>query len=282
MEKKKICLPKNRFELFKEIIRNQFSLLLKLGLLTFIILLPIIITFLLVNVKIYELNLLRLENQITDSEQISQTLGYVNGRNLLFVILIPLAFYFLSGIFNVIRKVVWCEGVIFWHDYKKGLKDNGSYFVIIGLLLGVLFFVFSYSLRQEMINHSTLNFISTVLSGIGLLVLILFMPFLLHQTIIYNLKFLYKVKNTLIIFSKLFYIFIILALINIAPFILLFVNNGALLLVLIILLSIVVIPLLIVINTLFTDATFDAFINHLYFKEIYRKGLYNYAEDSDK
>ena len=94
MEKKKISLPKNRFELFKEIIRNQFSLLLKLGLLTFIILLPIIITFLLVNVKIYELNLLRLENQITDSEQISQTLGYVNGRNLLFVILIPLAFYF--------------------------------------------------------------------------------------------------------------------------------------------------------------------------------------------
>ena len=124
---------------------------------------------------------------------------------------VPFAFYLLSGIFNIIRKTVWQEGVIFWYDYKKGLKNNGFYFLIIGLFLSIIFFVFNYLLRQELIDHSTLNLISFCCSAIALLILVLFIPLLLHQTIIYNLKFLHKIKNTLIIFSKLFYIFIILA-----------------------------------------------------------------------
>ncbi len=282
MEKAVKTLPKNRFELFKEIIKNQLSLLIKIGLLCFIIMLPLIVSFLLTNIKIYEINLLLNDNLITSEDAIKQNLGYINARNIIFLILIPLTLYFLSGIFNVIRKIVWREGVLFWYDYKKGLKDNGAYFFIIGLLLGIIFFVFNFSLKQEMINHTNSNFISLILSGVALLFLILFIPFLLHQTIIYNLKFIYKIKNTLIIFSKLFYIFIFLGFINVIFFLFIYINSGIFLLIYLVIACIIIMPLIIVINTLITDSTFDAFINHLHFKEIYRKGLYKYAENNDQ
>ena len=279
-EKAEKTLPKNRFELFKEIIKNQSSTMFKIGFLVLIIMLPLIITFLLTNIKIYEVNLLLSQNSISDAEAMNQITGYINARNILFIVIVPITFYILSGVFNVIRKIVWREGLLFWHDLKKGIKQNGGYFFIVSLIFAVIFFVFNYSLRNELVLHNTQNFIATIFSGIAFVIMILLMPFLFHQTIIYNLKFLHKIKNTLIIFSKLFYIFIILAVINVAPFLLLFINNGTMLLIILVFECIVFIPVLIVINTMMTDCTFDAFINHLHFKEIYRKGLMKYAEDT--
>ena len=92
--------------------------------------------------------------------------------------------------------------------------------------------------------------------------MILFTPLLLHQTIIYNLKLTHKIKNSLIIFSKLFYIFIILGLINIIPIALLFINNGMFIIIVLLFDCLFLIPILIILNTLVTDSTFDAFINY--------------------
>ena len=280
MEKAEKTLPRNRFELFKEIVKNQSSTMFKIGFLVLIIMLPLIITFLLSNIKVYEINLLLTQGLITETDAINQITGFINARNILFIILVPLTFYVLSGVFNVIRKIVWREGLLFWHDFKKGIKQNGGYFFIISLILAITFFVFNYSLRNELIQHTTQNFISTALSGIAFVIIVVFMPFLLHQTIIYNLKFMHKIKNVLIFFSKFFFIFIILAVINVLPFLLLFVKNGTLLLIILLFECILIIPLLIVINTMLTDCTFDSFINHLHFKQIYRKGLMKYAEDT--
>ena len=280
MEKAEKTLPRNRFELFKEIVKNQSSTMFKIGFLVLIIMLPLIITFLLSNIKVYEINLLLTQGLITETDAINQITGFINARNILFIILVPLTFYVLSGVFNVIRKIVWREGLLFWHDFKKGIKQNGGYFFIISLILAITFFVFNYSLRNELIQHTTQNFISTALSGIAFVIIVVFMPFLLHQTIIYNLKVMHKIKNVLIFFSKFFFIFIILAVINVLPFLLLFVKNGTLLLIILLFECILIIPLLIVINTMLTDCTFDSFINHLHFKQIYRKGLMKYAEDT--
>ena len=279
MGKDKKTLPTNRFEAFKDICLNQLRLLLKLGLLVFIICLPIIISFILTNIKIYEVNLLLESNTINTDEALLQTTGYVNARNIIFIVLIPLTLYLLSGIFSIIRKTVWQEGIIFWYDFKKGIKQNGKYFALIGFIFSILFFVFNYTLKEELLIHSTANFIAVAFSGIALFVTILFAPFLLHQTIIYNLKFTYKIKNTLIIFSKLLYLFLMLLVLNLVPILLLFINNGIVLLIVILLDCLILIPIIIVLNTLFTDCCFDAFINHIYFKEIYRKGLFNNAED---
>ena len=281
MAKKKNALPTNRFESLKDILINQFSLLFKLGIFTLVILLPLIITFILTNIKIYEINLLLSDNLITDTEALTQSSGYINARNILFIIFVPFAFYLLSGIFNIIRKTVWQEGVIFWYDYKKGLKNNGFYFLIIGLFLSIIFFVFNYLLRQELIDHSTLNLITFCCSAIVLLILVLFIPLLLHQTIIYNLKFIHKIKNAIIIFSKYVHLLIMLCIINLLPILLLFINNGLVLILIIILDCILLIPSIIVINTLVTDSLFDAFINYFHFKEIYRKGLFENAENNN-
>ena len=234
MAKKKYTLPTNRFEAFKDIFFNQFRLILKLGFLTFLILLPIIIIYILTNIKIYEVNLSAQENLISSNEQFELITGYTNARNLLFIILLPFSFYFLSGIFNIIRKVVWQEGVLFFLDYKKGLKNNGLYFIIISLILSIIHFIFSYTLRMELVNHTIPNLLALCFSFVALIILIMFLPFLLHQTIIYNLKFTHKIKNTLIIFSKLFYIFLILLVLNLIPILLLFINNGILMIIFII------------------------------------------------
>lgn len=281
MSKEKNTLPTNRFESFKDISINQFRLLLKIGLLTLLIFIPLIIIFILTNIKVYEINLLLSDNLITDTEALIEINGYLNARNILFIVFIPITLYLLSGIFNIIRKTVWQEGVMFWYDYKKGLKNNGSYFLILGLIIGIIFFVFNYILREELVNHSISNLIALCFSIVALLILILFIPLLLHQTIIYNLKFTHKIKNAIIIFSKYFYLLIILGIINLIPIFLLFINNGLALILIIILDCILLIPLIIVINTLVTDSLFDAFINYFHFKEIYRKGLFDNAENNN-
>ena len=50
MSKEKNTLPTNRFESFKDISINQFRLLLKIGLLTLLIFIPLIIIFILTNI----------------------------------------------------------------------------------------------------------------------------------------------------------------------------------------------------------------------------------------
>lgn len=274
-------LPKNRFESFFDIIHNQFSSILKLGLLTFLFFLPTIIILLLSNIKVYEINLSLKEGLISSTTALTESNGYINARNLLFIISIPLAFVMMSGVFNVIRKLVYQEGTLFWYDFKKGIKNNGFYFFIISFLLTLLYFLFSNTLRSELIKHTTPGLVAVCLSLIALIILFLLMPLLLHQTIIYNLNFAYKVKNAIIIFLRMFYIFIPLGIVNLTPFVILFINNGVLLIIFIILDFLIITPLLIIVNTLCTDHAFDFFINYNNFKEIYRKGLDNDAENNN-
>lgn len=278
----KSSLPKNRFEAFFDIITNQFYVIIKLGLLTFLFFLPVIITLLLSNIKVYEINLSLKEGLITSASAISDTNGIIDARNLLFLVLIPLGMFLLSGIFNIIRKLVWQEGILFWHDFQKGIKNNGLFFVIIGFILSLLFFLFTYTLRRYMFDDKTVsqipNLIALLFSFLALVILFLMLPLLFHQTIIYNLKFIHKVKNACLIFIRMFYIYLPLGILNIVPLLILSINNGVLLLIFILLEFLLIIPLLIMINTFITDYSFDFFINYHNFKEIYRKGLANDAE----
>lgn len=280
MKKDRSILPRNRLEAFFDIIHNQFSLILKLGLLILIFFLPVILILFLSNIKVYEVNLSLKEGLLTDVEALAASNGYIDARNLLFIILIPIAFIFLSGIFNIIRKITYQEGVLFGYDFKKGIKNNGLFFFLISLLLCILYFVFSNTLRTELVSHSVYCLIAVCLSFVCFIILFVFMPLLLHQTIIYNLSFFNKIKNAIIISLRMFYIFIPLAIVNLIPFLILLINNGVLLIIFICLDFLIIIPLIIVINTLITDYAFDFFINYYHFKEIYRKGLMNNAEDN--
>lgn len=281
MTKNDSSLPNNRFEGFFDIIHNQFSTIIKIGILTFLFFLPAIITLLLSNIKIYEINLSLKEELISSSDAIINSNGLINARNLLFIVFIPFAFTMLSGIYNIIRKLVYQEGILFWSDFKKGIKNNGLFFFVISLILCILYYLFSNTLRTYFTSQTIGCLIAICLSLISLIILFVFMPLLLHQTIIYNLKLIYRIKNAIIMTLRMFYIVIPLGIINLIPFMVLFVNNGVLLLILIILDFIILIPFLIVINTLVTDYIFDFFINYHHFKEIYRKGLRSYAENQN-
>lgn len=280
MKKDNSTLPKSRLEAFFDIIHNQFSTILKLGLLLIIFFLPAIIILLLSNIKVYEVNLSLKEGLLTDVEALTNSNGLINARNLLFIVFIPIAFVLMSGVFNIIRKLTYQEGILFGFDFKKGIKNNGLFFFVISLLLSILYFVFSNTLRTELVNHSVPCLLAVCLSLVCLIILFVFMPLLLHQTIIYNLSFVNKIKNAIIITLRMFYIFIPLAIVNLIPFLILFINNGVLLIIFICLDFLIIIPMLIIINTLVTDYAFDFFINYYHFKEIYRKGLYNNAEDN--
>ncbi len=280
--KSKSHLPTNRKEGFFDIITNQFSVVLKLGLLTLIFLLPIITLLILTNIKLYEVNLSLKEGIITDTASLSESNGLLNGRNLLFILFIPFFVALMSGIFNIIKKLVWQEGILFLLDFKKGIKDNALFFFFFSLLASILYYLFSYTLRSELVSHDISTLVACLFSGMALLILFLLMPLLLHQTLIYNLSVMKKLKNALIIFTRMFYIFIPLGILNLLPILMLFVNNGILLIILIILNVLIIIPLIIIINTFVTNYAFDFFINYYHFKEIYRKGLFDNAEDNNQ
>lgn len=265
-------LPSNRGKQFFDILKNDWKVLLFLGLIFFLFSLPFLTLeffhwFIKVNLPT------QLESQGVDEATIYSSLQLTEVFYELALIITNLIIAIpLSGAMRVFKRLVHAEGVLFRDDFITGIKQNIGKFLLFMFLYSILRFTaqFTYIYMQN------IPIFSEILKGVTTGILyVLFVPILLFmmcQDAIYKMGFWTNFKNSFQlairgILGMLIFSFIIFGTYFIKLIPLIYVQ----LLVwgFVILIS----PLYLISLSLFTMSKFDRYINKDYYPEVYRKGL---------
>ncbi len=142
-------LPKNRKEVFFDVMKLNFGKMLMFGCIMLFFAFPI--HALAIAEDFYRDALNQTIAGVTEVEKIARV--YLS--ELLFHILrsainIPFFVLFsvgLAGMARVIRQYAWGENVDFNHDFALGVKQNIKQFVLIGLLAGIVVFILNACLQ---------------------------------------------------------------------------------------------------------------------------------------
>ncbi len=228
-------LPSNRWELFFDIVKGRFW---KLVLLNIMMLIGLILPLMLL---LYNyLNKAALDASLPYSAHIGA--GYPIYEDLklqgmyyasqlegqMFLLLIPalmIAGVVCSGIFYIMRNLVWSEGVFIAPDFWKGLKDNILHFLLIFFMLGVVIWMTrqSSNLAAISIAAGDGNFFISLSSAAVVIVSVLFGIMCLYMmtlTVTYKLKFFQLIRNAFILTLGLFLPNLLFAALTFSPIIL--------------------------------------------------------------
>ena len=263
-------LPQNRRDVLKDVYKLRFSLIVKCGLVLLLFSIPLLVT-------IIGLDLPKFGTSGFDEKQLESFYFYQNiFLNIGVIISLYILLIAVSGVFRIIKLLIWQEGIDFWHDFKIGVKENykpmafASIFItLIYLLYWVIFFFFV---------KSPLSFIFVII------ICILFVPLYLWYLPLANI---YKAStkdyltNSLFFFGKSIGWSLLGTVLIIWPFLFNYFQIPFTLLTAILKPSILAIllifyyPFLIIVVELYSNYHFDKWINAEAYPEFYRKGLFS-------
>lgn len=267
---KESSLPLTRKIQFKDQMKLNYSLFLKVGFFVLLFALPLIAC------VIGERMVLNYYSQdsITDkSGAVLYDLIFGSAKVLGFVFLA----FGLSGLLRIYRRALWNEPVMFKLDFKDGIKKNSKRFLLIGLLIGLFFLIvnFALSITSITLKDNTLMFIAFILL-LSLFIFVIFPMFIIMMflSIYYENKLRHDFKNSFILLIKSYMPFIFISLLGFIPFCFIFIKNLAILLICLAIYFVIVFPMFLLISNLFLLSIFDKYINVNY-KEYQYKGLHH-------
>lgn len=261
-------LPSTRKELFFDILKHRLSTLIRLGWILVLCSLPYIVTTFLFNLFINEVQ----NSNLPDKEMYQQLIATINFRNLLYIICSIFLSLGLGGIFQIIRRLLFNEDILFKVDFKKGMKENFRHIFLVFFILNVLYFVISLLIYEHL--YLGTNY-ANIIVGLTIAAFILFSAIALtifNSTTIYNLRFIDRMKNGFIFLMSKFFILIPLTILNLSMLLLHLIPNSTSFVLSLFLLPLLA-PILILINMLIIDSIFDEYVNKTNHPEIYRKGM---------
>lgn len=273
-------MPKNRAALLWDIYKNRLPLMLGIGLLTLLFAIPFIAVMCVVNFKTYEIEMQIAQQLITTENGSQQIFHMINVGNIVLIAACVIFAVGLSGITGVMRRLIFQDGVIFWADFGKSLKENALCYAFVGFILGAFNLLLQYCLRSTYFDDGV-----TMQVAVGCLIIVSFVacfiaPMILTQATLYDLSLWNKIKNAFMLSMRNPHWSLMLLAINAAPYFLLLINNQYVYLTLLVLLPLLIMPIQILVNMLTCDSVLDKFINKEHYPQIYRKGMYN-AENND-
>ena len=263
-------LPSTRKELFFDIIKNHFPLLVGLGLLMIAFMIPLILSFLVGDIlsnNLYQ----SLINGTLNQEQYEYLFLInriiISGIQLVCILILSIG---MGGIIKIYKRLLFLEPVFFKEDFKMGVKDSWKsmlfIYFILGLFLGIANIV------------SSIN-INAFLKGLplGVVIAIIFPLFLLLNTsiTIYENTIFKRIKLSALIYGKHFFILFLASIFLISPVFLLLIKNIILKYSLILFVFSFVYPIFIVGYFDVANYCYDKELNFYLYKNIYRKGLFD-------
>lgn len=256
-------LPKNRKELFFDIIKNQWRILLLVALIVFVIFLPFIL------LRYYNLIIINeLSNQKNNNDIFNAYVAY----NLINFFVIYLMGILFGGVQRIYKKLCYNEGLFIGADFIKGIKENFKDFSVLFLIYGALYFLLEVLYMNYLIEGSSLYYLFKVVNyGIFLPLLVI----CLCLSAIYTDPILRKIKASCKIYFKYFPKIILVLLIGIFPLGLLFIGKTFVQLLIPMVYCLLYLPLFYVIVCLIMNNFFDKEINEKNFPNLYGKGMYN-------
>lgn len=274
-------MPSTRRQVFLDVYKNRFWLVLGQGALLFVFLLPFLAVYIIGNVKVYETNLMFENNLISSEEATNKIFALNNAVNLLLIPCLCIFAVGLSGVCGLFRKLVWQEPIMLVHDFGKSLKANAWHFIIAFFIIGLANYLLRYCLQNLYFSSDFAAQAALCASLVFAFLIVFITPLFLAQTTVYNLPVSGKFKNSFLLSMRAPLKSLIMLLLNVAPYLLLLINNQYLFIGAIILLPLLVTPMQILSSTLICDSVLDEYVNKENFTEIYKKGLYTHADHNN-
>lgn len=270
-------MPHNRFEVFTDIIKIRWDILIYIGLILLLFFIPLIVAMFTKNVMVSNLYTLFLNGEIeenvyrSNSFQLDLIFTSIEALCLL-VLFIPL-----SGIVRIIKLLCFYEGIVFFQDLIKGFKENYKQMLGVFFLTTLLFFISKISICF-LVSSGNNDFISTIIFFLpAFLSFVLFVPMIfLHisQISIYNNKFFENIKNSFFLYLKSGLTTLPMTILVIAPLLLLLINILYSPIIFISFFALICLPLSSLAFFLHSNWIFDKNINKETYPEIFDKGIY--------
>lgn len=263
-------LPKNRKDVFFDVLKLHWRTLLVLGLLILVGALPLLIALflrdnyslsLVVRVTNGELDATKANNLNLKAHMLASIAIAIS----LFILIIPIC-----GSLKILRNLVWGDPVFFKEDFISGIKNNYKNLAIISLFVGLMTFL-EYYLAFLQAD------IFAIYIPLGLFVAILVPPmiYVAFQSNIYQSGFFNLLKNGVLMYIKQFPLTIVFDLILLLPLGFSFMHSFLLLkYILLVVVIVIFVPYLMMICLLFHNYVFDKYINSKLYPELVNKGMY--------
>lgn len=191
-------LPSNRREVFFDVIKVRFDVLLKAGFLNFLFLIPLIavlfIKTMYFNGLMYQLS----QEIITETQYASISFSSSLTFNALIIVGACIGALGLAGLIKIIRELIWYEPIFFKEDFLKGIKQNGKLTVLSTLLLSLVYAISDIVYKSVWISE-VVRYIPYAILVIIALPLFLFS---IAQISVYNNKLSQTITNSFILYIK--------------------------------------------------------------------------------
>lgn len=265
-------LPKNRKEVFFDCIKQRCSILLLLGLSALLFLLPLFALFIVKDLYVGGVYVAFVDGA-ADEQTAARMIYSANFySSLIFIPCFCLFGLGLSGIMQVLSRLIWGEGIFFLSDFAEGIKKNGIAYCVTFMIMGLIICLISISFYM----NSDVAFLWFVLLDVSVLFWGPVAYYVLMQSVVYKEKYSGLLRNGIILYGKSVIGTLILLICCALPFAVAFVNMIILKYVLLTVVVIIFIPLGGMAMFLYACSVFDRYINVQSYPEIVDKGIYRH------
>lgn len=263
-------LPKNRKEVFFDVIKLNWKSFLSQGLVILLFSIPLIIVSVLQQLIYLETSSL----EITEQEMLYLLSGQANTFALIKIPCIVILFVGLAGIIRMVRQYAWEENVLFSVDFTKGIKSNVGFVILVGLIVGITNWMSVWCSNQVGFATNTIQSILLYLPVLFFALLLLPLSFYFVVCVsIYNVKFGTLLKMSFISFAKKpFKTY--LAVLCCLPFFVLLLIPNTICIFLGYLITPLLLPFVLLGAYLFALNVLDDVINKQYYPELVDRGLF--------
>ena len=268
----KQSLPRNRKEVFFDLLKNRKMNLFAFSCYTFIFFIPLA-------VDLFYFNFL--ESAAITADKSDQLFSLVFYSMLIMLPCMLIGFIGLAGAFYTAKKMVWQEGISLASDFFQGIKENWKHAILNGVIFGLALFGLVVGGTYLMIYAQ----VHAVVKGIGLGALILFfllfgMVIVLNftQCVYYENGYGVTLRNSFSFLGLLNWRILLIYLLSTGTVVVLGLFNLITLTIGLILFA-VFNSVAIILYTLVSHSGFDKYINKEHYPHMVGKGLYKDSQD---
>lgn len=267
-------LPHSRRDVFRDVLKNRWKDLLKLGALLLLFSLP-----LLVFGAVSEINAANIyaeyKNGAISAETCASEVAASNGAFALIKMIGYIIFSVgIAGSARVLRQIIWDEPLFFFEDFKDGIKIYGGQFALAMFLYGLCAYTAVF------FSSATNGILYAIALGLGVFILLPAMFFWLSERTVYASRIGENIRNGFMFYVRTLFKSIGMLLLAFLPFTLEYVleffglYNFIFKYFYLLICTFLFLPLGIMLWLLYTYSVFDKYINAELFPEILHKGFY--------
>ena len=267
-------LPHSRRDVFRDVLKNRWKDLLKLGALLLLFSLP-----LLAFGAVGEINAANIyaeyKNGAISAETCASEVAASNGAFALIKIIGYIIFSVgIAGSARVLRQIIWDEPLFFSEDFRDGIKIYGGQFALAMFLYGLC------SYTAVFFSSAANGILYAIALGLGVFILLPAMFFWLSERTVYANKIGENIRNGFMFYVRTLFKSIGMLILAFLPFILEYVleffglYNFIFKYSYLLICTFLFLPLGMMLWLLYTYSVFDKYINAELFPEILHKGFY--------